>query len=458
MTFVRTNFSFFLFLSILLLLIGCSSDDSDAETETEITITASDFLVTIDENPGADQSLGTIDATTNSGSLSFSIIEQSVENAFRINAATGELNVATPDAFDFETNTEITGSVTIDNSGLSENVSVIIILNDVLEANIYTGDVILTSQEEVNDFGAQNYDEIDGNLRISSNDNVLTSLIPLNTLTAISGDFLVENNNNLTTLEGLNNIITIGENLWLSNNLALIDINHLNNLVSVGQRLRISNNDILEIIDGFEGLEFVGDDFFISSNNALLEIQGINNLTTIQNSFILFSNPSITSCTGLNSLNTIGASFRVLSNYELTNLDGMQNLDLSNNLSENIKDIRIEANSFENLNFLQNTTAIEGNLYIGSNADLLNLDGLQALESISGRIDIEHNYDLENLDAMSTLSFVGWQLIIFRNFELYDLCGLQNLLIENGLHGGLSIDENAYNPTEQDIIDGNCSI
>ena len=42
------------------------------------------------------------------------------------------------------------------------------------------------------------------------------------------------------------------------------------------------------------------------------------------------------------------------------------------------------------------------------------------------------------------------------NSSLTDLCSV-SLLLDNGLISSYFVYDNAYNPTQQDIIDGNCS-
>jgi hypothetical protein len=56
-----------LFISLNLIL-ACSDDN---EQTIETTVVISDFTLTIDENPVANQSLGTVDASTNQGSFNF---------------------------------------------------------------------------------------------------------------------------------------------------------------------------------------------------------------------------------------------------------------------------------------------------------------------------------------------------------------------------------------------------
>lgn len=85
------------------------------EKEEPVTVSASDFEVTIDENPEQDAVLGTVDGSTNQGSVIFNITSSTPEGAFAIEASTGKLTVADADLFDFETNQTLTAVVTVSN-------------------------------------------------------------------------------------------------------------------------------------------------------------------------------------------------------------------------------------------------------------------------------------------------------------------------------------------------------
>jgi len=66
---------------------------------------------------------------------------------------------------------------------------------------------------------------------------------------------------------------------------------------------------------------------------------------------------------------------------------------------------------------------------------------------------------VSNLDGLSNLTSVEspWIDIIGNTF-LSNFCGLNELIINGGYNGNLTTYDNAYNPSKQDIIDGNCSL
>lgn len=124
-----------LLLSLLVIMISCTNSDEQV-IETTTSISASDFSTTINENPATNQSLGTIDATTNQGEISFSIIEQFPNEAFEINSTTGELTVLNSSLFDFEINPSINGTVKLENGGVFDTINISITLNDINELTL----------------------------------------------------------------------------------------------------------------------------------------------------------------------------------------------------------------------------------------------------------------------------------------------------------------------------------
>ena len=67
------------------------------------------------------------------------------------------------------------------------------------------------------------------------------------------------------------------------------------------------------------------------------------------------------------------------------------------------------------------------------------------------------NSSLVDLDGLSQLENVISDIQIVDNVNLSDFCGLNNLLINGSFSGNYFTNENAYNPTYQDMLDGNCS-
>ncbi|KAA5827571.1 cadherin repeat domain-containing protein [Algibacter amylolyticus] len=76
------------------------------------TISVENLVTNFDENPITDAVIATIQATSTK-TLSFTISSQTPDGALKINPSTGELSVADPVIFDFETNPIISASISI---------------------------------------------------------------------------------------------------------------------------------------------------------------------------------------------------------------------------------------------------------------------------------------------------------------------------------------------------------
>lgn len=155
-------------LFVFTLFLSCGDT---TEPKVEITVSLSNFTASIDENPEAGVSLGTVSGRTNEGSLRYSLSDQNPAGALAIDANSGEITVANVDAFDFETNQRITATVTASNGGVSENASVTITVNDVDEAGpkvIWTGEIVNFSKAAGADpTEAANQDRITDNVWIT---------------------------------------------------------------------------------------------------------------------------------------------------------------------------------------------------------------------------------------------------------------------------------------------------
>ena len=114
-------------LVLTLIILACSKDD-----DSKPAISAEDFTTTIDENPESDTSIGTISAV-GTGILTYSITTQVPDGALDINSITGELTVANPSLFDFETNPQIDAVIKIlnDDADATKTINATVKLNNI---------------------------------------------------------------------------------------------------------------------------------------------------------------------------------------------------------------------------------------------------------------------------------------------------------------------------------------
>ncbi|MCK0132610.1 hypothetical protein MWU59_13965 [Flavobacteriaceae bacterium F08102] len=273
--------------------------------------------------------------------------------------------------------------------------------------HIYEGNVTLLTQEDVDEFGKMNYTFINGDVNIgqySFYSPSINSLQHLATISEISGLLRIRYVNNLMNLKGLENIKSLGA-LYLIHADGLSNLDELSNLTS---------------------LEHPSIRSFIGINDNLLNINGLKNLEKVNNTLEISSNSKLTNIDGLLGLTSVGRDLTIEANFNLENINGLANLkDLGKNLYV------ISNRSITNLNALSNLKKVNW-LYIGNNANLTNINGLININSVGSSCTLVDNISLKNFCVFETI------IANSNDFEL----------VTSG---------NLYNPTRQDIIDGNCT-
>ncbi len=382
---------------------------------------------------------------------------------------------------------------------------------------VFEGDILLETQDDVDVFGSNAYTKITGSLNIgvfnsTRNNPQIENLEPLNSLRVVEGNLVIASNYNLETLEGLNSISSIGGTLSLNDNRFLEDIGALGNLYFIGDNLFLNNcwllknidalkkirtinklviidADIITSLDGLLGLREIRGDIFFESNGGLKNIDGLENVTSVGGD-IIFESSGFDNIDGLQNVITIGGSL-FSPDGRFDNIDGLKSLesitgtldlfgsfntvDALRNLKTVGGDMYLRSNSLSNIDGLENLNSVDNRLFISglfsdvdalsnlqsvgqdiflNSSNLNNIDGLNHFTSLNGRISIIQSM-LVNLDALENLTAVG-SIELTDNGELVDFCGLRPLM-DAGFSGTYLVNNNAFNPTQQDIIDGNCN-
>ena len=186
-------------------------------------------------------------------------------------------------------------------------------------AQVYNGNIILTSQAQVDNF---NYESVNGDLTIFGGD--ITNLSGLSGLSSVAGILSIENNPSLSNLNGLSALQSVQENLLIQGNDVLTNINGINSNVRVGVdlpvdgRIMIAENAALASIDAFPGFATFRE-LVISQNNSLANIDGLSSLAHIE-ILLISNNNSLTNIDGLSNLNSTWQGFNILGNDALTNM------------------------------------------------------------------------------------------------------------------------------------------
>lgn len=353
-----------------------------------------------------------------------------------------------------------------------------------LGSKTYNGDVTLSTQEEVIEFGINGYNTINGDLKLHGSVNDLSPLKDLyivNNSFKVSGttslenfkglenlkltgakyanDFLILNNQSLINFEGLESLeVTRGEFYVLNNNKlrSLEGLNQFYAASSGGMRIEKCNN--LNSLKGLEKLEFIGDGLSIVENLNLTDISALSNLKYVPRRIYVALNEKLKNINGLESIKNID-ELLISNNDLLSNMDGIKDCESLNFLKiegnnslrqvplfknlTSIKSINISyGGSIIDLSGFQNLNSVGELIFFKSN--ILSLEGLENLEEIKFKLDITNSNNLRNLKGLNNLKYVGdgnyySGITISENAALLSFDGLQNL---NEIKGSFGIDSN----------------
>ena len=195
---------------------------------------------------------------------------------------------------------------------------------------VFEGNVVLSSQAAVDDFGLENYDEIDGNVFIgfsNQNESDITNLDALISIESIQFGLTIQNNPLLNNLNGLNGLTFInGGALTIKNNESLTTTGALSGLLSF-KSLVVEDNPMLLNIDGLEGVRLSRESIVINNNNALLNIDGLSGLDTVDGIIVFIAgNPSLSSINGLSNLQFVAGDL-IIRNSQLMSLNALDGLE-----------------------------------------------------------------------------------------------------------------------------------
>lgn len=320
----------------------------------------------------------------------------------------------------------------------------------------FNGDVILTTQSEVDTFGANHYTSILGKLTIeSSNTDAISSLASLNTLESIGtasrsetgltivgnhtlsslsglenvksvfGDLIIENNNQLTNLQGLSSLTHIhydtgvfGGNFIVRENAHLETLEELSSLESIALNTEIIGNASLASISVLQDVAY-SNVVRIESNASLLSLEGlkINNLSQLW----IVNNDGIASFEGLGLQGVVQRALVISDNEGIVNLLGFENISFGVFFS--MLELTISGNSqLTTLQGLPNLTGIVS-VSIDNNPLLSDISLLSTFTA--GGIHIGNSPSISSLLPLS--NYTGSKVKIEGNNGFTNLSGLENI-------------------------------
>lgn len=290
--------------------------------------------------------------------------------------------------------------------------------------------IVLSTQEEVDDFGDENYTRLTGNLELSTLDpnpsDPITNVDALNSINTLDARLILRNLDQLNNIDGLSNLTTIHGALQFDNCSAFLNMDSFENITTVGTFLTIQDCIQLQNIDGLSGLTSIGN-------------------------FEIWGCPNVTSLAGLSNVTNLGGIS--ISNMEsLPNLNGLHNVQNTQMGKLILRDLDL----ITTIGVFQSVETVTNFLIIDRN-DLLN-DISDINVQSTAKLEIRINTSLNSLDGLESIQSVTEELKVISNAQLDDLCALESLIQNGGLTGSYIVNNNFYNPTQQDIIDGNCSL
>lgn len=312
----------------------------------------------------------------------------------------------------------IQGSLILGNLSLSSATN-IMDLSPLSAVTTVTGDLILRNPSfDLADLnGLQNLITVGGDLEIIKTDNV-SNFDELSNLQLVGGELYLWNNSSLNNMSGLSNLQTIG-GLVVTNNDALTDLTGLQNVVGDTPSITINENDALTSLSDFPSIESVGS-LTIQNNNVLANLDGLENLQSIDGILYIWGNNSLNSISGLENLNTIAGNFWLSNHPNLTSLSGLENLSQLGGVFIQLNDLLSDLSPLSNLSILDY-------LSIGFSPNLTSLQGLEGIQSVTEDLAIINNPMLGDLSGLENILNVGGDVVVSQNSVLENISALSNL-------------------------------
>ena len=317
-------------------------------------------------------------------------------------------------------------------------VMIFVLLFSRLNAQVYNGDLNLTTQAQVDAFnytsvtgrvilfgtsihnlnGLSELQSIGDQLEISSTG--ITNIDALSNLNSVNS-LLIRGNSLLTDLNGFSDLTTAPHGFHFQNNSRLTNFDGLLNVTGVITGIEISFCPMADL-NGFSNLSDITGFLELSDNpnltnvDALLVLQGAD----VVNSIKIINNPVLQNINGLSSIKEAG-DITISGNRILTNIDGLSNLT-------EVVSLKVDDNAaLVNIDGLLSIENVGGSLFIRENRALTNLSGLNSLQTVGKELIFDFNNNLTNLDGLINLTKVGTNLLIGKNFHIVNVDGLQNL-------------------------------
>lgn len=311
-------------------------------------------------------------------------------------------------------------------------------------SQVFEGDVTLASQMEVDAFSELDYCKIQGFLSIQggSDTDPIVSLAPLENLQEING--LIVSSAELTNLQGLHNLESIDILININNSFRLQSILSLQKASGSVDALQVFDNRSLKSLNGIQNIRLKENAFLnISKNDSLVDISALT--TQMPSKLRYFGMTSRLSASCSPSGNCTGSVFIHQPFTEIPEFEGLEEI-------EDVLFRGYEGSTFSSFKKLKKIQS----LHIQSSMNLTDLTGFRGLVESMEYFQLFDNPILTSLDGLDNLPLISDTLSIFENDMMMNYCAI-SLAMQTQMPQNYYIMDNAYNPSFDDIIMGNCS-
>lgn len=358
------------------------------------------------------------------------------------------------------------------------------------QPNVYNGNLQLSTQTAVDTFASQ-YTVITGKLQVYG--PAIKNLSALSRIDTVRSKLEILTTDSLRSLDGLN-VKYVGNNVYLEGNKKLRSISALQTLRYIGKDLIILDCDSLKSLHGLGNVDSIKGNLYIGTQSWTTPVVAKSN-DSLDNLCAL--SPVITrgGLTGTynvanNAFNPLLTDFAIgkCANHIFNGnvqLGSQAEINAFNNQYTVITGkLQVFGNTAKNLAPLSRIDTVRGKLEILTTDSLTNLDSLH-IRYVGSNVYLEDNKSLQNINGLQTLKYIGKDLVILNcdrlksldglssldsiagslyigteawktppgikgNDSLVSLCGLKNVIVNNGLVGSYNVANNGYNPLKAD--------
>lgn len=271
---------------------------------------------------------------------------------------------------------------------------------------VYSGDVNLTNQNEIDEFGKNNYTFIDGNLHIGNINSLdfskeIFNVDALKTIKSINGEFVMTKINTIESISGLTNLERVNGDFTISGcGYKLKKIGDFNKLAELSGDITFANNN------GEYG------------QNGITEISGFNN-------------------------------FKKINNIYITGNPGLKFLNCFNNIEE-VKTIYISNTSVEEISNFKNLKMVNGKFSIEYSENLIQVS-LPNLEIVKEHFALHEDSKINGNINLPKLKKIN-HLYLFSNKKFENYCNLAESIKQNKIDS-LSAYFNKVDLTKEQVLE-----